>query len=74
MKKNYETPTIWMENRFNLRDEYMVVTVSRLRGQMQLEDEEYIEIEEGVYGDFGITGFSGPSAKERKEEEWGQLW
>lgn len=73
MKKNYETPTIWMENRFNLRDEYMV-TVSRLRGQMQLEDEEYIEIEEGVYGDdFGKIGFSGPSVKERKEE-WGQLW
>ena len=72
MKKNYEIPTIWMENRFNLRDEYMV-TVSRLRGQMQLEDED-IEIEEGVYrDDFGKIGFSGPSVKERKEE-WGQLW
>lgn len=75
MKKSYETPTIWKENRFKLSDEYMIVKISKLNGQMQVSDEETIDIVEGVYGDdYGKTGFSGPSAKERKEEEWGRLW
>ncbi|MBR2191714.1 MAG: hypothetical protein IKN83_12350 [Bacteroidaceae bacterium] len=53
----------------------MIVKISKLNGQMQVSDEETIDIVEGVYGDdYGKTGFSGPSAKERKEEEWGRLW
>lgn len=74
MKKSYETPTIWKENRFKLSDEYMV-RISKLNGQMQVSDEETIDIFEGFYDeDQGREGFSGPSAKERKEEEWGRLW
>ena len=48
MKKSYETPTIWKENRFKLSDEYMIVKISKLNGQMQVSDEETIDIVEGV--------------------------
>ena len=76
MKKSYETPSIWIEKRFTLSDEYMV-RISRLRGRMEVDDEEVIDIIDGTDNytrDSGITGFSGPSAKERKDEEWGRLW
>ena len=47
MKKSYETPSIWIEKRFTLSDEYMVVRISRLRGTMDVGDEE-IEIADGT--------------------------
>ena len=76
MKKSYETPSIWIEKRFTLSDEYMVVRISRLRGTMDVGDEE-IEIADGTddyASDSFLEGFSGPSAKDRKDEEWGRLW
>ena len=74
MKKSYETPSIWIEKRFTLRDEYMV-RISRLRGTMDLGDDD-IEIVDGTdsYGDDILNGLIGPSAKERNDEEWGRLW
>lgn len=78
MKKSYETPTIWKENRFTIKKDLMVITLSNAEGAALNEEEETIfSIMDGTadYGtDQGITGFSGPSAKERKEEEWGRLW
>ena len=76
MKKSYVTPSIWIEKRFTLRDEYLV-RISRLRGRMEVDDEIEIEIVDGTddYAfDSFLEGFSGPSAKERNDEEWGRLW
>ena len=78
MKKSYETPSIWIEKRFTLSDEYMVVKISRLQGTMKVGGgQDDIVIADGTDDyetDSGITGFSGPSAKERNDEEWGILW
>ena len=75
MKKSYETPSIWIEKRFTIKGEYMLI-LSGAKGQMHLDDET-IEISDGTdtYAtDHVIEGFSGPSAKDRKDEEWGRLW
>ena len=77
MKKSYETPSIWIEKRFALSDEYMVVKISRLQGKMVLGGDDDIEIADGTddyAADSFLEGFSGPSAKDRKDEEWGRLW
>lgn len=76
MKKSYHTPSLWIENRFTLRGEYMVV-ISNLKGRMVVDDNETIEIADGTdtyETDNVLEGFSGPSAKERKDEDWGRLW
>ena len=76
MKKSYETPAIWVENRFVIKGEFMM-RVSLLQGRMEVNDETTIYIVDGTDSyeeDSGIFGFSGPATKERKDEEWGRVW
>ena len=76
MKKSYETPSLWIENRFTIKSD-MMLGLSGAKGAMHLDDDETIDILDGLNDfetDKDVVGFSGPATKERKGEDWARLW